>query len=96
MLEKIKLLLNITDENKDALLTLLIQQAIDEAIEFTHNSDTSELESTIIKMVLFNYNRLGTAGIDAESYSGVSYTYAIDYPEGILRSLKNKRKLVTL
>lgn len=96
MLEKIKLLLNITDENKDALLTLLIQQAIDEAIEFTHNSDTSELESTIIKMVLFNYNRLGTTGIDAESYSGVSYTYAIDYPEGILRSLKSKRKLVTL
>lgn len=96
MLEKIKLLLNITDGHKDALLTLLIQQAIDEAIEFTHNSDTSELESTIIKMVLFNYNRLGTTGIDAESYSGVSYTYAIDYPEGILRSLKSKRKLVTL
>ena len=96
MLEKIKLLLNITDEYKDALLTLLIQQAIDEAIEFTHNSDTSELESTIIKMVLFNYNRLGTTGIDAESYSGVSYTYAADYPEGILRSLKSKRKLVTL
>lgn len=96
MLEKIKLLLNINDEYKDALLTLLIQQAIDEAIEFTHNSDTSELESTIIKMVLFNYNRLGTTGIDAESYSGVSYTYAADYPEGILRSLKSKRKLVTL
>lgn len=96
MLDKIKLLLNINDEYKDALLTLLIQQAIDEAIDFTHNSDTSELESTIIKMVLFNYNRLGTTGIDAESYSGVSYTYAIDYPEGILRSLKSKRKLVTL
>lgn len=96
MLDKIKLFLNINDENKDALLTLLIQQAIDEAIEFTHNSDISELESTIIKMVLFNYNRLGTAGIDAESYSGVSYTYAADYPEGILRSLKSKRKLVTL
>ena len=96
MLEKIKLLLNISDEHKDALLTLLIQQAIDEAIEFTHNSDTSELESTIIKMVLFNYNQLGTAGIDAESYSGISYTYSADYPEGILRSLKSKRKLVTL
>ena len=96
MLEKIKLLLNITDEFKDTLLTLLIQQAIDEAIEFTHNSDTSELESTIIKMVLFNYNQLGTAGIDAESYSDISYTYSADYPEGILRSLKSKRKLVTL
>ena len=47
-------------------------------------------------MVAYNYNRLGTEGLDSEGYSGVSFNYSADYPEPIIRALKAKRKLITL
>ena len=96
MLENIKLLLGISSTEKDALLQLLIQQAEDEAKDFTHREDVCELQSTIEKMVVYNYNRLGTEGLNSESYSGVSYNYTTDYPEPILKMLKRYRKIVTL
>lgn len=96
MLENIKLLLSISSTEKDALLLLLIQQAEDEAKDFTHREDVCELQSTIEKMVVYNYNRLGTEGLNSESYSGVSYNYTTDYPEPILKMLKRYRKIVTL
>lgn len=96
MLENIKLLLGISSTEKDALLLLLIQQAEDEAKDFTHREDVCELQSTIEKMVVYNYNRLGTEGLNSESYSGVSYNYTTDYPEPILKMLKRYRKIVTL
>ena len=96
MLENIKLLLGISSTEKDALLQLLIQQAEDEAKDFTHREDVCELQSTIEKMVVYNYNRLGTEGLNSESYSGTSYNYASDYPEQILKMLKRYRKIVTL
>ena len=96
MLENIKLLLGISSTEKDALLLLLIQQAEDEAKDFTHREDVCEIQSTIEKMVVYNYNRLGTEGLNSESYSGVSYNYTTDYPEPILKMLKRYRKIVTL
>ena len=96
MLEKIKTLLGITGEEKNDLLTLLIDQATEEALLFTHNNQLDQLETAIIKMVIYNYNRLGTEGVDSESYSGVSFAYSADYPETILRLLKSKRKIVML
>lgn len=96
MLENVKLLLGITNDSKDALLQLLIQQAEDEAKDFTHRNDVCELQSTIEKMVVYNYNRLGTEGLSSESYSGMSYNYTSDYPEPILKMLKRYRKIVSL
>lgn len=96
MLQKVKLLLNISNNEKDDLLTLLIEQAIDEAMTYTHSDCIEELSATIIKMVVYNYNRIGSEGVDSEGYSGVSYSYSADYPETILRALKSKRKIITL
>ena len=47
-------------------------------------------------MVVYNYNRIGTEGLNSESYSGTSYNYTTDYPEQILKMLKRYRKIVTL
>lgn len=94
MLENIKLLLGLADDSKDDLLTLLIQQAIEEAINFTHNDDLSDLHTAIERMVVYNYNRIGTEGVDSEGYSGVSFNYTEDYPDSIMRILKSKRKIV--
>ena len=96
MLENIKLLLGLTTSDKDELLELLISQATAEAADYTNNKDVSKLSGAIIKMVIYNYNRLGTEGIDSEGYSGVSYSYSTDYPNSVLRLLNSCRKLKTL
>ena len=94
MLEKVKLLLGIADNTKDDLLTLLIEQAFEEAIVYTHNECVDELNTSIIQMVVYKYNRIGTEGVDSEGYSGVSFQYTSDYPENIMRGLRAKRKVV--
>ena len=96
MIRKIKVLLNITDANKDDLLNLLIEQATAEALDYTHTNDVSKLASSIIQMVVYKYNRLGTEGVDSEDYSGIAFTYSADYPESIMRGLRAKRKVVVL
>ena len=96
MLEKVKLLLGITDNSKDDLLTFLIEQAIEEVMAYTHLDCVDELNTTIVKIVVYNYNRLGTEGLGSEGYSGGSFNYTEDYPAPIVRALKAKRKLITL
>lgn len=96
MLETIKTLLGITDSSKDELLTLLLYSAIDEAKEYTHRNNVDDLDTTIIKMVVFQYNRIGTEGVDSENYSGTSFQYSADYPENIMRCLRAKRKVRTV
>lgn len=96
MLKKIKALLSLTDDTKDDLLTILIEQAIEEALAYTHQDSVDGLDTTIIQMVVYKYNRIGTEGVDSEGYSGVSYAYSADYPESIIRMLKSKRKLIAL
>ena len=96
MLEKIKLLLGLKDESKDDLLTISIETAIDEALAYTHRDCVDELDTSIIQMVVYKYNRIGTEGVDSENYSGVSFNYSADYPESIMRGLRSKRKVVVL
>ena len=38
MLDNIKTLLGLNDSSKDELLTILLEQAIEEAINYTHNN----------------------------------------------------------
>lgn len=96
MLENVKLLLGIQGTDKDKILQLLISQAIDEVKDFTHREDVYPLQSTIEKIVVYNYNRMGTEGLNSESYSGQSYNYSTDYPDSIMRTLKRYRKLIVL
>ena len=96
MLEQIKLLIGLTDNSKDFILSILINRAIEEAINYTHNNCIQELEGAICNMVVYAYNRLGTEGVNSESYSGVSFGYSQDYPESILRQLKAHRKVRVL
>lgn len=96
MLETIKLLLNISIDEKDALLSVLINQATQEALAYTHTEDAEALSNIIIKMVIYKFNRMGTEGLNSENYSGVSYSYTEDYSEEIIRELRTHRKLRTV
>lgn len=94
MLEKIKLLLGITDASKDTLLETLLALATEEANEYMHNpSAMDKVEGIICQMVVYKYNRLGTEGATSEGYSGVSYSYTEDYPPHIYRELRKYRKV---
>ena len=94
MLEIIKNLLGITTTDKDELIQILIDQAQDEVLDYTHNPKALEyLQTTIQKMVVYNYNRLGTEGLDSESYNSASYSYSGSYPESFYNSMKAYRKV---
>lgn len=96
LLDKVKLILGITSTNKDDILLLLLEQATEEALNYTHREFTEGLENTIVQMAVVKYNRLGSEGLDSEGYSGVSFDYSSDYPDAIVRALKSKRKLISL
>ena len=94
MLERIKLLLNITDESKDALLNELIDNATEFATNYTNNETALEsLTGAIIAMVIYDYNRMGTEGLTSENYSGVSFGYSSGYSDDIIKQLKRYRKV---
>ena len=92
MIDKVKLLLGLTDSSKDELIEVLIDGAVEDAVAITGNKYIQdELPNTIVKMVVYNYNRLGTEGLENESYSGITYNYLDGYPQDILNTLKQKR-----
>ena len=93
MLDKIKMLLSITDDSKDKLLQLLLDGAEEDAIAITGNPDIKyDLPNTLAQMVVYNYNRLGTEGLDSETYSGVRYDYSSSYSDEILEMLNTKSR----
>ena len=90
MLEDMKLLLGITSADKDELLELLIRQATNYAKMYAGLQDTTPaLKTCIVKMAIYDYNRLGTEGLNSESYSGTSYNYTDGYPQEIMTFLES-------
>lgn len=94
VLEKVKILLGLTDTSKDSLLGVLIDDTYKEVADYTHR-DTSKgnMDTAIVQIVVYKYNRLGTEGLSSESYSGVSFGYSEDYPEAIKKLLDSYRVL---
>lgn len=97
MLEKIKVILNITDGTKDALLNILIDKVVQQIINYTHNPECiMRLENIIMDMVVREFNRLGSEGLASEDYSGVKYSYEATLPSDIMDQLKIYRKIRTV
>lgn len=93
-LAKVKLLLNISDSSKDALLGELIANAEGYVATFCNNAEAVDLlQSAIAQMVVQDYNRLGAEGLNSESYSGASFNYQAAYSEDIMRQLRRYRKI---
>lgn len=99
MLEKIKLLLGILDEDtsKDDLIELLISNAKDYAVSFCgYEEYSSKFDTIIIRMVVEDYNRLGSEGISSKSFNGISESYIEGYSTEITNSLKRYKKIILL
>lgn len=94
MLDKIKILLGLTDDSKDELLNVLIGLCKDEAIDFCNLKEYSKkLDSAIIAMVIERYNKMGTEGISSVSTKGINESYENGYSEIVLSKLRKNRKV---
>ena len=95
MLQKMKTLIfglngGATNDYDDTLNTLL-DMATSEAVDYSGCDDIKKLENIIVQMAVIKYNQLGAEGLQSENYSGGSYTYLTDYPEQILKQLRQHK-----
>lgn len=96
MLENVKVLLGIADNDSDNLLNLLITIAKDEAASFCHLAAYSEeLDTIVMRMVCQLYNRQDSEGLTGVSFGGVNETNLNNYSDDVIKALKAHRKLVT-
>ena len=96
MIDKIKLLLNIKDDDssQDELLTTLIAICKEEAYVYCNLEEYSDkLDFIIIQMVIEKYNRIGSEGTVSQSSSGASASYDSFYSEKVVRLLNKYRKV---
>lgn len=100
MLEDIKLLLNITDNSKDNLLNKLLTKSQNTVFEYCNNTfvdgTPQGVEDLIVELAIIRYNKLGSEGLQSESYSGISQTFNQDIPQDIKSELNKYRRLKTL
>ena len=97
-MEKLKLLIGIKidDTSKDALLSILLEQATSELKQYCYRDQLPvEANNVIIDMAVVKYNLLGTEGLSSQSYSGMNEAYA-NYPPQLIKSMNRYRKVKTL
>lgn len=95
MLEKIKLLLNKSDDDSvDELLSLLISLCKEEAYTYCNLEEyNTELDFIVIQMVIEKYNRMGSEGTTSQSFSGISESYDDFYSDKVVRFLNKHRRV---
>lgn len=97
LLEELKLLLRVTGEEEDELLkslTIHAMRLVEDECNITLDDIelvSPQLKSIIVDMVLFRYTVLGKEGVTSENIVELSYSYAQDYPQYIMRRLKRHR-----
>ena len=94
MIEEIKLLLgDAADNYSDALISLMLKQAMAEVQTYCNRELDIELEMLAQKIAIIKLNRINTEGLASQSYSGASESYIDGYPAEILSVLNRKRKI---
>lgn len=94
MLDKIKLLLSITNDDLDELLSMLIALCQEEAYTYCNLPEYDDkLDYIVMEMVIEKYNRIGSEGTTAQSVSGVSQTYDSFYSDKVTKMLNKNRKV---
>ena len=83
--EKLK---KLTGESDEALLSLLLENAKEEALNYTNRSKViPKMLKPIRDLAIVAYNRLGTEGESGRSEAGESYSFD-DAPKHIYDALK--------
>lgn len=79
MLERIKQIIGISDDSKDALLTELMSNTSQSLLLLVGSYMVpKQLEFIVIEVTVARYNRIGSEGSTTEQIEGVLYTYSGD------------------
>lgn len=94
MLEEIKLLLGDAAKNyTDAQIGLAYKMSLMEVEEYCKRNADVAMEYIAERIAVIKLLRMGSDGLAAQSYSGVSETYIDGLPEDIQKLLNGKRKI---
>jgi hypothetical protein len=94
MIEEIKLLLGAAAANfSDAQISLCYKMALAEVEDYCRRDADVVLEMTAQKIAVIKLNRIGTEGLSAQGFSGISESYIDGYPQDIVNTLNRKRKI---
>ena len=96
MLEQLKLLLDIQNNNQNDTLLAILELCKSEFCNYCRRTDWDKHEDVITAMAVYRYNQLGNEGLKGEDYSGVNFSYDTDYSAPIQRQLRNLRKVQML
>lgn len=90
MLDKLMVLLGISaNDGKEELLELLIKNAKAFATLYCNLPKySSDMDFIIMKMVVEDYNKIGSEGLESRSFSGVSENYINGYSAEVLSQLE--------
>lgn len=101
VIDNVKVLLDL-DNTANAKLEILLAQATADCLAYTKREDTTGCDTVLEKMVIFLWNRLGTEGLESETYTGATYHYTAGYPDDIkemlddlTESVNSRGKLIT-
>ena len=92
---ELKLLLDIPTEEteKDELLLALLEHAAAYAMGYCHVESLDPfLSSLTVRMAAEDYERLGAAGLDRRTFSGLSETYLPAYSDRVISALRTRRR----
>lgn len=94
MLEEIKLLLGDAAKNyTDAQIGLAYKMSLMEVEEYCKRDADASMEFLAERIAVIKLLRMGSDGLAAQSYSGVSETYIDGLPSDIQKLLNGKRKI---
>lgn len=89
-LEKLKIKLELTDDSKDELLSVLLSDAKDTVLDLIGRDIVPpRLQSVVVELAKIAYNRMGAEGESSRSEGGASFSFIDDLPEPYRSRLKN-------
>lgn len=97
MKEELKLLLGDSANNyTDALLELVLKHSLAEVEEYCNREADAVLELCALRIAVIKINRIGSEGLNSQSFSGISEAFLNEYPADIQALLNRKRKVKVL
>lgn len=87
MLNRLKALIDISDNTKDALLTILLEMAQADFAALTGSEEVPEI--LIVQMAVIKYNLLGSEGLTSQSINNINESF--DAYEKLMPQIKRYR-----
>lgn len=95
MLEKLKAYLGITDNSKDSLLNIMLENA-EASFEASTNQPAAAHPTILLKMVVEDFNRYGSEGIASLSFGSGSESVLEDYSAGLQKQIRKLKRMRVL